>query len=261
MPKPNAPKPDLQIADALARAMTDKRIEVLRAVEQFGSISQAARATAISYKAAWQAVETLSNLAGAALLEKSVGGAGGGGARLSAAGRQVLQAAQRLTEARLTALAQIREQSDMPERALTSMSAVGLRTSMRNQLPCTVSNIESTRAMARVWLELADGQRLSSSITGESLELLDLKTGDRALALCKATAVTIAPTIVAMGQINVLKGHLSQRPGAKSDSQVCLNIAAGLQIAGFAQTDVHLKNRQPAMAAIAESALVIGLPY
>jgi pimeloyl-ACP methyl ester carboxylesterase len=42
--------------DVLATGASDKRIEVLRSVHQAGSISQAARANGVSYKAAWQAV-------------------------------------------------------------------------------------------------------------------------------------------------------------------------------------------------------------
>ena len=75
--------PTIHFEEALGSAVTDKRIEVLKAVQQVGSISEAARACGVSYKAAWQAVETLSNLAGVALIEKAVGGSGGGGAELT----------------------------------------------------------------------------------------------------------------------------------------------------------------------------------
>mgnify|MGYP002635587640 FL=1 len=71
----------IQFETVLASVMTDKRVEVLRSIQQVGSISEAARANGVSYKAAWQAVEILGNLAGKALIEKVVGGAGGGGAR------------------------------------------------------------------------------------------------------------------------------------------------------------------------------------
>ena len=81
---------------ALAHPLIDKRVEILRAVGDAGSISAAARRCGVSYKAAWQAVDTLGNLAGAALLEKAVGGSGGGGARLTEAGAQLLRAAERL---------------------------------------------------------------------------------------------------------------------------------------------------------------------
>ena len=75
---------------ALGSEVADKRIDILRRLGEVGSISQAARSAGVSYKAAWQALETLSNLAGTPLIEKVVGGSGGGGAQLTQAGQQVL---------------------------------------------------------------------------------------------------------------------------------------------------------------------------
>ena len=77
----------LSLSDALGHALTDKRIDILRHIGACGSISQAARAVGVSYKAAWQALDTLTNLAGTPLVSRAVGGAGGGGAQLTDAGR------------------------------------------------------------------------------------------------------------------------------------------------------------------------------
>ena len=251
--------------------MTDKRVEVLRGIEQLGSISESARANGVSYKAAWQAIETLNNLAGVALLQKSVGGAGGGGAKLTSAGRALLYAADHLANARKTALAELRARGQVGHASMSNIAGIGLRTSMRNQLPCFIRQIDYASGAPRIWLELADGQRLSSRVTRESLELLGLKIDMPVLALCKATAVTIAPTIVTMGEVNVvnsanaanvinlIKGHISKRLGLKQDGQVSLTLGQGLQLAGFTDRSARLKLKQPAMAAIAESAIVIGL--
>ena len=70
----------LPLADVLGYEASDKRIDILRRIGQAGSISEAARGAGVSYKAAWQAVATLTNLAGVPLVDKAVGGAGGGGA-------------------------------------------------------------------------------------------------------------------------------------------------------------------------------------
>jgi molybdate transport system regulatory protein len=99
--------PQLLLADALGHPSSDKRIDILRRIGQVGSISEAARGAGVSYRAAWQALDTLSNLAGLPLLEKLVGGSGGGGARLTPAGLRLLEAADRLNQARTAVLAQI----------------------------------------------------------------------------------------------------------------------------------------------------------
>lgn len=61
----------LNISDALSQNVVDKRIDVLQRIKQYGSISEAARSAGISYKAAWQAIETLSALAGGTVGRKN----------------------------------------------------------------------------------------------------------------------------------------------------------------------------------------------
>src|SRR6185369_8311534 len=103
----------LELDSALGHVATDKRVEILRLVGEGGSISQAARDAGVSYKAAWQALDTLSNLAGAALVERAVGGAGGGGARLTPAGQRLLLAAGELGRVREHALARLAGRGDI----------------------------------------------------------------------------------------------------------------------------------------------------
>lgn len=241
----------------LGAPAVDKRLEVLRAMHHAGSISEAARANGVSYKAAWQALETLSNLAGQPLVEKVVGGSGGGGARLTPAGLQVLQAADLLSAAREQALAGIGRSALASGLDVRAMASVGFRTSMRNQLPCVVQSLHKTRAAVTVVLQLPDGQPLSSRITQDSVQLLGLAPGQKVLAMFKATAVTIAPTIVGAGGVNVLQGKVARRASAGAGVEVSLQLAPGLALVGFADPETPLKLRQSAMAALEPSAVVI----
>src|SRR3569832_2421744 len=67
------------------------RGDLLRAIAENGSITQAAKAIGMSYKAAWDAVAAMTNLAGEALVERSSGGRGGGSTRLPARGRRLIE--------------------------------------------------------------------------------------------------------------------------------------------------------------------------
>lgn len=243
----------------LGSSVTDKRIDILRSMTHVGSISEAARANQVSYKAAWQAIETLSNLAGVPLIEKNVGGSGGGGARLTKAGVEVLEAADLLQQARAQTLALLRSKQKVNASTVSGLAGVGIRTSMRNQLPCTIAAVHASAGSVRVEMTLTDGQRLVSKITRESLELLGLERGMPVIAMCKATAVKVAPAIVAIGEINLLNGQITRRVGLKQDGQVSVGLCQGLQIAGFAQPGATLKLRQHVQAAIDESAVVIAL--
>jgi len=151
-------KKTLPLADVLGHEASDKRIDILRRIGQAGSISEAARGAGVSYKAAWQALETLANLAGTPLVEKAVGGSGGGGAVLTPAGQRVLQAADELARARQDVLARLGSSGDAAGRP--GMAALALRTSMRNQFPCTVGALSPHTGLVRVKLLLADGGTL-----------------------------------------------------------------------------------------------------
>lgn len=251
--------PSIPFRDVLGTATTDKRLEVLRAIHRAGSISEAARASGVSYKAAWQALETLGNLAGTPLVTKVVGGSGGGGARLTPQGLQVLQAADLLATARDQALAQVAQGAGGAAPHLRGLAGVGLRTSMRNQLPCAVQSITEAQGIATVRLALPDGQMLQSRITLESLQLLGLAPGLPVLALCKATAVTVAPTIVAVGGVNLLRGTVARRGAGGAGLEVALQLSPGLSLVGFADAASPLRLRAPAMAAVDPNAVVIGL--
>jgi molybdate transport system regulatory protein len=188
-----------------------------------------------------------------------VGGSGGGGARLTAQGLALLRAADLLQAARTQALAKLRRSTQGSPINVTGLAAVGLRTSMRNQLPCTVEDVQRSRGAVRVVLSLADGQRLASRITLESLQLLGLAPGLSVLVMFKATAVTVAPRIVALAGVNLLHGKVARRSTGSAAAEVSLQLAPGLALIGFAEPDSGLKLRQPAMATIEESAVVIGL--
>jgi molybdate transport repressor ModE-like protein len=85
--------------------MADRRIAILRGIAQSGSISQAARDVGVSYKAAWQAIDTLTNLAGVPLVAAAWAAPGrrrtdhAGGRRIAACCRGHDALAQRVAAA------------------------------------------------------------------------------------------------------------------------------------------------------------------
>ena len=251
-------KPALHLGKALGHGMTDKRIDILRRIGECGSISQAARDAGVSYKAAWQAIETLGNLAGEALVNKAVGGSGGGGARLTPAGEHLLRVSSLLDGAKADVLAALGKEGQHVD-GNTRLAALALRTSMRNQFPCTVRQLRSRAGLVQVQLALPDDTALFATITRESAQLLGLQEGMAVLALCKATAVRIAPTLRASESGNVLQGTVSRISRAAAGGEAVLRVGGGVQLVGFVAPGHGLKVAAPAMAGVDQSAVVIGL--
>jgi len=67
------------------------RAILLERIDQHGSIAAAARSMKLAYRNAWLWVEAMNRLAPSPLVEKISGGSGGGGARLTEAGREALE--------------------------------------------------------------------------------------------------------------------------------------------------------------------------
>lgn len=66
-----------------------------------------------------------------------------------------------------------------------------MKISARNQIKGIVTDIKPGVVTARVMLDIGGGNRLSSVITMESVEELNLKPGDTVNAIIKSTEVMI----------------------------------------------------------------------
>lgn len=252
--------PDLLAAPiALTRQLeqiVDKRINILRRIHETGSISEAARLAKVSYKAAWQAIETLSNLAGAPLVEKVVGGSRGGGTQLTPTGCVVLELSERLAQAREEVFAQFSSRS-LP--GLVPVGATTLRTSMRNQFPATVTHIVRGAAMVHLTLEIDAQNSIKSTLTQESAQLLGITQGSRVLALCKATAIEIARHVQTDAKTSVIKGNVVRSARNDKGGEVTIRLAGGTSLVGFSRSGHGLHLGDEAQAVIAPQAVVVAL--
>ena len=67
-----------------------KRVDLLQCIRDNGSISVAAKSMGIGYRNAWELVEDMNQHSRAPLVERVIGGKGGGGTRLTAAGEDAI---------------------------------------------------------------------------------------------------------------------------------------------------------------------------
>lgn len=66
------------------------RVELLEKIREYGSITRAAGALGMSYRKAWELVESMNRQAGRPLVVATTGGKGGGGAVLTDAGERAI---------------------------------------------------------------------------------------------------------------------------------------------------------------------------
>ena len=79
-------------------ALSDWRVELLRAVETTGSLAGAAEQMGVPYRTAWHKLKEIETQLGVRLLKTERGGASGGGSRLTDEGRAVIERFERVLQ-------------------------------------------------------------------------------------------------------------------------------------------------------------------
>lgn len=214
------------------------RIELLRYIEQCGSISAAAREMGMSYKAAWQAVDAMNNLAERPLVERTTGGKHGGGTRLTAEGEKVIEVFGHVEVEYRNFLSRLNEGLGDFERFNRLMRRFSMKSSARNQFLGKVIKLSKGAVNGQVVLDIGDGMEIVSVITNESIEDLRLKKGGEAYALIKASS----PILVA----NEEAGRSSARNRLCGTVVTCIegavNGEVGLELPGGKRLTVVITN-------------------
>lgn len=211
-----------------------ERIRLLQAVAREGSISAAAKAVGLSYRAAWDALEAMSNLFGQPLLATKSGGSRGGGAALTPTGVRIIEAYARL-EAEMTRV--LRELE--PALAGSGVSPLNLvsgflmRTSARNALRGVITHIAADKLHAEVAVEVSPETTIHASVTAQSLRDLGLCVGREAIVLIKAPFVMIArDTASGMTSArNAITGTVLRCATSAISAEVIVDIGGGKTLA------------------------------
>lgn len=220
-------EPFLEIEDV---TVDERDVEALRAIDEYGSMNQAASALGRSYARIQSRVSALEETLGP-LVARQRGGEGGGGSRLTENARELLARFERL-RAEFSGLARS-EESVFPGTVVERGDVLGLveteagvvrgivsgntddvqvsirsdtvavttppeapradETSVRNQFQGTVNAIEREGGIARVTVDVDAETPLRTLVTRTSLEKLDLAVGDDVIASFKATATRVIP--------------------------------------------------------------------
>lgn len=243
----------------------DKRIRLLEQIEAHGSLSTAAKAAGLSYKAAWDALNTMNNLAERPLTVAATGGSGGGGTSLTAEGKQVVNLYRTIEKEHLKTLSRLEKSIENMDRYLPLLQRMSMRISARNVFSGTVCKITRDHSVALVVLELKSGHRISSVITCDSVDALSLEVGSSAYALVKASSVMIAvkEDQLAISARNQIKGRIMKLSQSSVVGEIVLDIGAGESIAATITENsidkLGLVEGQEVYAVIKSTSVIIGV--
>jgi len=205
------------------------RVALLAKIGECGSITQAAKAIKMSYKAAWDAIDSMNNLAGEALVERATGGKGGGGTRLTARGQQLVANFALIEREHERFVRQLSAQADGVADDLSLIRRISMKTSARNQFSGKVVALKRGAVNDEIVLAVAGGQRLVAIVSQESTEALGLGIGSEVFALIEASSIVLvtAPGAAKFSARNQIGGKVARiKPGAVN-TEVVLALDGG----------------------------------
>ncbi|WP_242410702.1 TOBE domain-containing protein [Magnetospirillum gryphiswaldense] len=241
------------------------RIELLEAVAAHGSISKAAKAVGLSYKAAWDALNAVNNLLPRPAVMGQTGGRQGGGAQVTEDGHTLI-ASFRLLEKRLDKVARLLTGDDLSDGdPFALLWSLGMKTTARNAFRCTVTEVRLGGVNAEVLMHLTPDCQLTAIVTGESVSELDIKPGRDVTALIKSSFVMLIagdqnPRLSARNRI---AGIVSHREDGPVSSEFSLDIGGGKSIVAVitrdAAEDLDLRVGDKAMAFFKSSHVILAV--
>jgi molybdate transport system regulatory protein len=238
---------------------------LLRAVAEQGSITQAAKAFGMSYKAAWDAIDTMNARAGEALVARSTGGRGGGSTRLTERGERLVQRFGQIDAAHSRFLKLLDDEAADLDTEFSLLKVLNMKTSAGNQLLGTVTSVRSGAVNDEVELTLPGGARIVAIITSDSTAALGLRTNMAAFALIKASSIIVATDLkgARLSARNQLSGVVaSVQPGAVN-AEVVITLDGGASLAAIV-TQASVKSLglapgRPVTALFKASSVILGV--
>jgi len=242
------------------------RVDLLARIADCGSISQAAKSIRMSYKAAWDAIDAMNNLAGEPLVERQTGGKGGGGTRLTARGQRLVDNFRIIDQEHRRFIEQLSRQAEGITNDFLLIRRMNMKTSARNQFLGKVSAVKRGAVNDEVELEVAGGVKLIAIVTHESTEGLGLTLGAEAFALIKASSIILVTddSDARFSARNRLPGVVTRIQDGAVNGEVVLEVAGGTTLTVIITLEslqaLGLAVGKPATAIFKASSVIVGTP-
>ena len=233
----------LEVETEFGTFLGDTRIRLLEAIARHGSISQAAKAVPLSYKAAWDAVDAMNNLADEPLVTRSAGGKHGGGTRLTEYGHRVVNLYRALEAEYQAALERLAASMNEGEASSFAqfrqlLKRMSMKTSARNQFAGCITGLKAGDVDYEVRLKLDDANELVAVITRESADTLELAMGMEVYALVKSSSVLLlTDREVRTTARNHLWGEVTRIHEGPVNSEVTLALPGGRSVCAVVTHD------------------------
>jgi len=253
---------DLTLIDGENSFLLKKRIALLKAIDEVGSLNLAAKLVPLSYKGAWDMIDVMNNLCPMPIVEKNTGGVGGGGTKLTQYGKNLVKTYEIIEKEHQKFLETISLVTDFDSGNLKFFRRFNMQISARNQLLGIIQKIEVEKVSATIYVKLKSGYVMTSVITVGAIENLGLKENDEVIVIIKSNSIFFSKDEkINISARNKLNGIIESIHLGEINAEVILNVNGDL-IAGVitknAIDELGLKVTDKATAIIKSSDVMIG---
>lgn len=243
-------------------SLSGNQIDLLRAIDQCGSITRAAKEVGISYKTAWDRINNMNNLSDKPLVLRSAGGVHGGGTRLTPLGLQVVKGFQDIQQEHETFVAQLGGRLNSLNDVARFIRSSDMKSSARNQFRGRIKHISRGSVNTEATVGISARNVIVVILTNNSSDTLDLKKNDEVIALIKASWVILTRnTRIKTSARNKLTGKVIEISHGEVNCEVVLALENGKTICALitrtSLTELGLKEGDTACAFFKASSVIL----
>jgi len=242
--------------------LLEKRIKLLYAIEEYGSISKAAKAVPMSYKSAWEAVDAMNNLSEQPIVERETGGKNGGGTTITVYGKKLLETYRTLKAEHTRFLERLSSLPQLETGELQTIGRLSMQISARNQIQGEILSLHRGKVNVALEIRLKSGYVIHSVITKEAVENLGLETGQNVTAIFKSSSVTLDSKREESGNENKMAGRVDHLIIGEERAEVIVDIGSGdVIVAVVSKEDVqmlHLQEKSRVTIVIKANDVMVG---
>ena len=240
-------------------------VKLLEEINACGSINQAAKSVGMSYKVAWERIENINNISPTPLINRQVGGSGGGGTVLTEAGHDFLTKAHLLQREFTSFLNFFYFSPEEAFNTLKTLRRIEMKISARNVWLGQVAKVEKGAVNSVVTLSLRGQDQIVAVITENSVQRLGLEVGTEALAIVKAPTVMLAKEAdpKKISARNILQGTVNRILSGVVNDEVTIDLAGGNTVTSILTSEsvrrIGLKEGMPITAVIKASDVLLAI--
>lgn len=178
------------------------RVELLKNIQIYGSISKAAKSMKMSYKAAWDSVDIMNKLSNKPLVTKLTGGKGGGGTIITSHAKELITAYEEISKLHKSYF-EILENSFNKQIDDNSMQEPSF-----SRLSGTISMMKNINNNYEISIKLKNGQSLVSIENEEFVLKRDLRVDKKINFLIETDNIVLTKALETSSARNKILGKI-----------------------------------------------------